>query len=121
LKQKVETAKMNDFSKIQTAFNNQDYAQVLALGLEDYARTGHRTAQEILGNVYQLGLGLPVDTAQAAFWYQKALDQGSGLAANNLAAIALQGYADHPPNREKSDNLFAQARELKFIHAPRSR
>ena len=42
-------------------------------------------AQLHLGAAYEWGRGVPVDFETAAFWYQKAVDQGLELAKDLLA------------------------------------
>jgi TPR repeat protein len=105
--------------KIYVAFDRGDYHTVFNLGLLDLAIAGHLEAQEIAGNCYQLGLGVPIDTAQAVQWYKAAIAQNSGLAANNLAGIIARGYDSHPPDRPQAQALLDQARALGFDHAPR--
>lgn len=108
---------MNGFEEVQAAFDSGDYAQAFATAIP-FAESGHLTAQEISGNCYQLGLGVAVDEAKAAFWYEQAIAKGSGLAANNLAGMVQRGYADNPPDPARAKALFDQARALEFIHSP---
>lgn len=104
--------------EIQEAFSLQNYELALSLGLPDLARRGNREAQEMLGNCYELGLGMPQDIAQAVFWYETAIANGSGLAANNLSGIVCRGYGDNPPDRVLAQSLLEKAHELGFDHAP---
>jgi TPR repeat protein len=105
--------------KIQSAFDRGDYHTVFNLGLLNLAIEGHPAAQEIAGNCYQLGLGVPIDTTQAVQWYKAAIAQNSGLAANNLAGIIARGYDGYPPDRPQAQALLDQAQSLGFDHAPK--
>jgi len=37
--------------------------------------------------MYEQGIGLPRDPAEAAHWYRRAADQGNPLAQNNLGVL----------------------------------
>lgn len=50
------------------------------------AEKGDRVAQNILGDCYRTGSGLPQDTSQAVYWYRKSAQQGYAKAQNNLGA-----------------------------------
>jgi TPR repeat protein len=115
---KEEHTVSNKFEKVQQAFDSGDYAQVLDAAIP-FAENGHCTAQEMLGNCYQLGLATEVDEAKAVYWYQQAITLGSGLAANNLAGMVQCGYSGKPSNPEQAIALFKQARALGFEHSPR--
>jgi TPR repeat protein len=99
------------------AFKAQNYADALRL-LEPIARSGHAEAQCIIGNIYQLGLGVSPDLEEAVQWYRKSAEQGYGVASSNLGSIALTGYANVPPDPVEAGRLFQQAREQGFEHAP---
>ncbi len=104
---------------VQVPFDTGEYATAFQAA-QPFAEENHRTAQEILGNCYQMGLGTTIDMAQAAYWYERAIIQGSGLAANNLSGIvAYHGYAEQAPDRERGQQLLDQARSLGFEHAPK--
>jgi TPR repeat protein len=81
---------MHDLDALLQAFKQQNYARAAQLALP-LATAGDMTAQEIMGNIYQLGLCGEWDYAQAREWYEKAIASGSGLAANNLATIYSMG------------------------------
>lgn len=51
----------------------------------DAASAGYSPAQDLLGYMYDFGLGLPVNHDLAEYWYQKAVDAGEINAMNNLA------------------------------------
>ncbi|MES2753030.1 MAG: SPOR domain-containing protein [Pseudomonadota bacterium] len=54
------------------------------------ANTGDADAQFNLGQAYKLGRGVPIDTAQAEGWYQKAAAQGHVQAADNYGLALFQ-------------------------------
>jgi tetratricopeptide (TPR) repeat protein len=51
----------------------------------DAASAGYSPAQDLLGYMYDFGLGLPINHDLAEYWYQKAVDAGEINAMNNLA------------------------------------
>jgi TPR repeat protein len=99
------------------AFQAQNYAEALRL-LTSIAQAGHAEAQCMIGNIYDLGLGVAQDVSQAMHWYEQSAKQGYGVASNNLGSIALRGYADVSPNPVEAERFFRQARKQGFEHAP---
>jgi hypothetical protein len=61
--------------------------EVYGMSARNAAERGDANAQFNLGASYDLGLGLPQDLAQAAFWYRKAAEQGNVNAQVNLGAM----------------------------------
>lgn len=57
------------------------------------ARRGDSDAQAILGSYYQLGAGVTRDDDKAAYWYRRAISQGSAMARYRLATMAINGRA----------------------------
>ncbi|MEE8233476.1 MAG: hypothetical protein V3R41_02205, partial [Gammaproteobacteria bacterium] len=55
------------------------------------AGTGDHDAQLQLADLYESGFGLPVDFGQAAYWYRKAAEAGSGKAQNLLGKLFTKG------------------------------
>ena len=55
------------------------------------AQQGHAKAQFNMGVLYENGLGVQKDHAQAADWYKKAAEQGLKEAQNNLGKNYAQG------------------------------
>lgn len=53
----------------------QDYARVMKLA-EPSARNGSALAQRLLGNMWSLGQGVPIDAQQAVKWHTLAAQQG---------------------------------------------
>ena len=55
--------------------------------IQRLAQQGDANAQNKLGTMYEFGSGVAKDYNQAAEWYQKAAQQGLGLAQMNLAEL----------------------------------
>ena len=55
------------------------------------ARTGHRDAQFNLGLLYENGLGVAADGAQAAYWFERAADQDDPTAQAYLGEMYAGG------------------------------
>jgi TPR repeat protein len=105
------------FAQGLQAFEAQNYGQALTW-LLPVAQSGHPEAQCIIGNIYDLGLGVESDWGVAAYWYEKSMAGGYGLAANNLATIVAIGYGDIPGDRLAANELLRAAKRLGFAHAP---
>ena len=52
---------------------------------------GYAPAQNSLGILYETGYGIDYDPITAAYWYTKAISQGSDVAMVNLARLKMQG------------------------------
>jgi TPR repeat protein len=52
--------------------------------LRPLAEQGNSDSQRLLGMVYCLGFGVPIDNVEGAKWYLKAADQGNSLAQYEL-------------------------------------
>ncbi len=74
-------AKENDPKK---AFNSGDYETAYALWLPQ-AKSGNTEAQNYLGIIYYLGLGVPKDYKKAVVWYDRAAKAGHADAQRNYA------------------------------------
>jgi TPR repeat protein len=57
------------------ALQRGDYTMAMRL-IRPLAEQGNAGAQTDLGVIYDTGLGVPQDYAQAVVWYHKAADQG---------------------------------------------
>jgi uncharacterized protein len=67
------------------------------------AQEGHAAAQFNLGQLYRLGLGVPVEFTMARYWYAEAAAQGHGYAQYNLGMMYEMGHGT------RSDAIEAQA------------
>jgi len=74
----------------EAALVANDYRAALAL-LTPLAEHGNPRAQNGLGVMYGLGLGVPKDLEEGFYWRQKAADQGYGLAQYYLGLMYVDG------------------------------
>lgn len=99
------------------AFEAKDYTNAFKL-LKPLAAQGDAEAQCIIGNMYDLGLGLERDILEAVEWYRKSAEQGYGLASNNLGTIFKSGREGIPMERVESNKWYQKARDQGFMHSP---
>jgi hypothetical protein len=72
------------------AYDRSDYATALKVWLP-LAEEGDKVAQTYVGEIYEKGLGVQPNYAQAAAWYRKAADQGYARAQINLGHLHERG------------------------------
>jgi uncharacterized protein len=101
------------------AVERQDYEQAVRL-LRPLAESGNAMAQNNIGTLYQLGLGVQRDLQEAVKWLKLAVDQGDGSAAHNLGTIYLTGFPEMPIDQNESKKWYRKARELGFEVADQS-
>ena len=90
------------------AFQVKDYGKALEL-LKPIADEGAAEAQCIIGNMYQLGLGLERNILKAVKWYKKSAEKGYGVASNNLGEILRVGEKDGMNPPRQSSVFFHEA------------
>ena len=73
------------------------------------ASQGNAWAQSDLADFYFDGLVIDADYRSAAFWYQKAAEQGYAPAQTNLGVLYMTGYEGVPPNRAVAVHWFNEA------------
>ena len=73
------------------------------------ASQGNSWAQSDLADFYFDGLVIDADYRSAAFWYQKAAEQGYAPAQTNLGVLYMTGYEGFPPNRAVAVHWFNEA------------
>lgn len=83
-------ASAGPYEDARTAFGKKDYATAIRL-LSDAAAKGNPHAQTLLGVMYELGLGTPVDLRQAAQWLGLAADNGDAEGQGVLGEMYEQG------------------------------
>ena len=86
----VSVAVFADFDKGIVALEQGDYAEAYTQ-FRAAAEQGLATAQYNLGQMYNLGLGVPQDYAEAVKWYRAAAEQGQADAQNNLGRMYATG------------------------------
>ena len=95
-------------------FRAQQFTQALPL-LLDSAEKGHASAQCMLGNMYQLGIGnVEVNESTAIYWYYQAARQGYSAATGNLAGMVWAispeaATALHQLSQQQCDETAFQA------------
>jgi TPR repeat protein len=79
-----------------------------------FAERGDAEAQCMVGTMFQLGFGVPMNEEAAEGWYLKAAVQGYAVASNNLGTIAkIRG------NEDLARWWYEKAAEHGFPHSPR--
>jgi hypothetical protein len=72
------------------------------------ADAGDNSATNAIGVLYQQGLGVPVDYAQAMSWYRKAADAGNATAMYNLGVL-FEGGLGVEKNRDQAIAWYKKA------------
>jgi Caspase domain/Sel1 repeat len=89
------------------AYDRANFSTSLQVWLPQ-AKDGDPQAQIYVGEIYEKGLGTSPDYAQAAFWYQKAADQGYPRGLSDLAYLYEQGLGV-PKDPVKALNLYRRS------------
>jgi TPR repeat protein len=79
------------------------------------AEVGNAESQAIIGFLYYVGLGVDRDLQQSINWLLRAIEQGRGDAAHNLATLYLTCEPELPRDFEKSKKFYLKAQELGFV------
>ena len=108
---------MSNLSAGLAAFEAKKYAEAFKL-LKPLAEQGDAEAQCIIGNMYDLGLGIESNVLEAVKWYKKSASQGYGVASNNLGTIYYSGKEGIVRNRAKASEWYQKARQQGFLHSP---
>lgn len=91
------------------AWARGEYATALR-ELRPLAEQGHATAQYHLGEMYNLGLGVPQDDGEAVKWYRRAAEQGYADAQFMLGLMYLDGKGV-PQDHQATVRWFRRAAE----------
>jgi len=76
------------------------------------AEAGNRRSMEILGTLYERGLGgLPKDDVQAVNWYRKAAEAGDAFGMNSLGSTYEHGQGGLPKDDAQAADWFRKAAE----------
>ena len=84
------------------------------------AALGYVDAQQLLGDMYLQGHGVPLDYDESAKWYHKAAEQGSIAAQNNLGVAYLGGFGV-PQDNVEAYAWFSIAADQGFLGAAAGR
>ena len=74
------------------SYQRADYQSSLKVWL-GRAQAGNPEAQHYVGEIYEKGMGIEPDFAEAARWYRQAAEQGYTRSMVNLAYFYEQGWA----------------------------
>ena len=86
------TVSAQDYDSGWRAYNEGDYETALN-EWRPLAERGNTTAQTNLGLMYEHGLGVEQNDAEAVRWYLLAAEQGNARAQNNLGRMYVNGPA----------------------------
>lgn len=95
------------------AYRDGDYAQALAIA-RPLANAGDAVALNMMGILYENGLGVPADGFRAASYYQAAADQDLPQALNNLADHYLDGWTGQEPRPDLAIPLMLRAEGMGY-------
>jgi len=93
---------------VDTSQNNLAEAEATAKVVRKSAEEGNASAQYRLGLLYNGGVGVSQDYAQAKEWFEKAAKQGHVGAQSDLGTLYLQG-AGAPQSAQMAMFWFSQA------------
>ncbi len=85
--------------------------------LQDLALTGQPRAQNMVGNAFASGTGVPRDLTEAAKWYRKAADQGYSPAQNNLGWLYVEGGPGFAADPSEALNWLHKAADQEYAVA----
>jgi uncharacterized protein len=74
----------------RSAYERGDYVEAHRL-IRPLADQGDALAQNLLGDMYDRGRGVPQDEVEAVRWYHRAADQGLAIAQSNLGNMYSAG------------------------------
>ncbi|MDH5178046.1 MAG: hypothetical protein OEZ39_16200 [Gammaproteobacteria bacterium] len=99
------------------ALTKKEYEKALKL-LEPLVKNEIPGALGLLGVMYQLGEGVPLNGEKAVELLTRAVELGDGTAAHNLGTIYSGGLPDIEKNYEKSKMYYRKAKEMGAQFAP---
>jgi TPR repeat protein len=82
-----------DYKAGRTAYRAGDYAMAMQ-EWRPLAEQGNSKAQDMLGTLFQSGLGVPQDDVEAARWYRLAAKQGDAHGQLHLGFLYSSGLTD---------------------------
>lgn len=97
------------------AYNKGDY-QMAFKQLKPFAERGNANAQLYLGLMYVEGQGVPQDSKQAKYWWEKAAAQGNTKAQYNIGYMYAKGKGV-PQNNATAIDWFKKSAELGNVGA----
>jgi hypothetical protein len=93
---------IDELEKAHSAIKNGQYIECYN-GVCHVAERGHPQAQQLLGHLYEKGIGVEKNAPKAALYYEKAAKQGVGEAQMRLGLMFRngEGVAKNPKAAEK--------------------
>lgn len=104
------TPVLADYQAGVDAYSNRDFRTAMTEWLP-LAEAGDATAQNSVGALYDHGLGVDEDDAEAARWYQLAAEQNLPLAMRNLANMYAGGHG-LPFDKAQAEQWYQKAASL---------
>ena len=98
------------------AYDRANYASAFKVWLPK-AQEGDAEAQNIVGQVFEKGLGQPVDYPSAFAWYKKSAEQGNADAQLNLGHLYEKGLGT-PVDQEAANQWYRKASGLDKVGLP---
>ena len=92
------------------AYDRANYASAFKVWLPK-AKEGDAEAQNIVGQIFEKGLGQPADYKAAFEWYKKSAEQGNGEAQLNLGHLYEKGLGT-PADMEAANKWYRKASGL---------
>lgn len=105
-----------DYQKGRSAFDRMDYPTAFK-EFKKLANQNDALGQYGLGVMYDLGVGVPQSSKEAAKWYRLAAEQGNGDAQNNLGAMYEAGEG-LPEDSKEAVKWYRRAAENGNFDAP---
>jgi TPR repeat protein len=93
---------IDELEKAHSAIKNGQYIECYN-GVCHVADRGHPQAQQLLGHLYEKGIGVEKNAPKAVLYYEKAAKQGVGEAQMRLGVMLRngEGVAKNPKQAEK--------------------
>jgi TPR repeat protein len=95
------------------AYDRANYASAFKVWLPK-AQEGDAEAQNIVGQVFEKGLGMSVDYKSALQWYTKAAEQGNSQAQLNLGHLYEKGLGT-APDQQTAEKWYRKASGLDAV------
>lgn len=92
------------------AYDRANYASAFKIWLPK-AQEGDAEAQNVVGQVFEKGLGQPADYKAALEWYKKSAEQGNSQAQLNLGHLYEKGLGT-APDQEAANKWYRKASGL---------
>jgi hypothetical protein len=104
------TSSFAGYDEARAAWSSGDYTAALK-ELQPLADAGDARSQNLLGVLYDKGLGVPQDRKQAVYWYSKAAMQGDRNGMYNLGAAYDEGFGGLTQDYLKAASWYRNAAE----------